>query len=290
LQTVILVLSLCFQPALGVAAELRWKLREGDELVGKIYQHSEVVTTISATTTNMSLNTGMEFTWRVTSVDNGSMQIEQRFTRLTLKLEMPKTDAITYDSASQAKPSNDAQAIADAVQPLLAAPLSFRLSPRGEISQVQLPTDAKKTLDDLKSKPLKSLLTEEGLAQIFSQALVVLPEGSVEPGGTWEATRTLPTPLGSAQQTTTYKLLPADEKSPGVARIESTSQLAFDAKSKSKTTLKSHDQGGTLLFDTGACQLRSAKTTQELVTTTALKDTPIQVKLTSELSFTLDAK
>lgn len=280
---------------LASAAELRWKFKEGDEHVAKVEQKSEVTSTVGGTSTVITMETGMDLLWQVTGVDEqGTATITQKFQRLRLKLEMPKAGVISYDSGSETKPTGDAKTIAAAVQPLLEAAVKIKLSPRGEIKDVELDDAARQAIEGLAANhSLKALLSKDGLTNILRQTLVVLPEEDVKPGDEWPRTTTLATPLGNMQQTTTSKLLEPDARSPQVARIEQTSKLHLAEPTAAKArpaTLKNQHQKGLLLFDNDAGQLRSAEIEQELVTTSMLRDTAIQVRLVSTLKLSLQLK
>ena len=279
----------------AIAEPLRWKLKAGDEFVAKIEQNSEVSSTLGgAAPTVMTLEAGLEIAWKVSSVDDqGAAEIAQRFQRLRMKLEMPKSGAISFDTASETKPAGDAKMIAAAVGPLLDAEIKLTLTPRGEITSVELGEAAQKVVEGLDaSSPLKALLSKEGLANILKQSVVVLPEAEVKPGDTWQHEANLMTALGRFKQTTKFELQPTPADSPD-ARIESVSNLELAAPPPGKArpaTLKQQQQNGVILFDQAAGRLRSAEVEQELVTASMLKDTPIQVRLMSTLKMTLDAK
>lgn len=275
------------------AEPLRWKLKAGEEFVATIDQKSEIASTLGgAAPTVMTLEAGLEMTWNVDDIDEqGTAEITQRFKRLRMKLEMPKSGAISYDSASDTKPTGDAKAIAAAIEPLLAAEFHIKLSPRGEITSVELGEEAQKVVEGLDAaSPLKGLLSKEGLSNILKQSLVILPEEEVKSGDTWQREASLSTALGKFKQTTAYKLQPPDDAAVDVARIESNSELQLEQPGASKATLKEQQQKGMIRFDHAAGRLRSAEVEQELVTASMLKDTPIQVKLTSTLKMTLNAK
>jgi hypothetical protein len=276
------------------AAELRWKFSSGDEFVARIEQKSEVDSSLGgAAPTRMTMESGLELAWKVVAVDEqGAAVISQRFQRLRMKLEMPKSGVISYDSASEAKPAGDAKAIAAAMQPLLDAEIKLTISPRGEITSVEPGEAAQRIVEGLEgSNPLKTLLSKEGLSNVLRQMVVVLPEGDVQPGEKWPRVASLSTALGKFKQTTTFELLPPDAASPEVSRIESVSHLELEEPAVAKSrpaALKKQQQKGLILFDQAAGRLRSAEVEQELVTSSQLKDTPIQVKLVSSLKMTLE--
>jgi hypothetical protein len=210
-----------------------------------------------------------------------------------MKLEMPKVaEPISYDSASPELPRGDAKSIADAVLPLLEAEARITISSRGEIRGVEFDEGAKKAVEALAAaKALRSLLSEEGLAAVLRQSLVVLPEREVSAGDKWSHEVPLATPLGQAKQKTTFSLQEPDEKSPNMARIKSVTELTFEQSAGGKRpVLKQQDQSGLILFDTKSGRLQSASVEQELVTTSQLKDTPVEVRLTSTLKTTLEPK
>lgn len=279
----------------AAADELRWKFKTGDAYLAKIEQKSEVTSTVAGTPTVMTLETGLELGWQVKAVDEqGVATIGQKFQRLTMKLQTPKAGAISYDSASEAKPTGDAKLIAAAVQPLLETELTLTLTPRGEIKSVELDEVAQQVVAGLPANnALKTLLSTEGQANVLRQTVVVLPDDDVAPGYEWQRSTNLVTPLGKLSQATNFKLLEPVAQSPDVSRIESVSQLELAALPNAKpraTTLKDQQQRGLILFDKVAGRLKSAEISQELTTTSMLKDTPLQVKLVSNLKMTLEPK
>lgn len=274
---------------------LRWKFREGDTWRVKSEQTSEVASTIGNSTSAMTLETGMDLAWNVETVsEDGAALIRQRFAALRMKLEMPKVAPISYDSKSQNKPAGDAKAIAQAVQPLLDSEVKITLSARGEILKVDLDEQAQKALEALAANDaLKGLLSKEGMSGILRQAIIVLPENEVSSNDQWSDSRSLDTPFGTAKQTTTYRLLAPDEKSPEIARIEAVSELEIDSTAANKPSavrVKQNDQRGLVLFDVEAGRLRSAELNQEFVTASSFKNKKIEVKLTSRSELTLEAE
>jgi hypothetical protein len=286
------VFALCFVVPAFAQETLRWKFEPGTEWLATFDQQSDVATTVSSKSTTMTVHSGMEVVWKVASVESsGNAVISQRFRRFRITLEMPKTGPIVYDSASELKPAGDAKVLADAVRPLLEAELKLTLSPRGEITVVELDENAQKAVEEASVSPaLKGLLSKEGLTNIFRHALLPLPENEARPGDEWSDTKKLDTPLGKIEQKTSYKLLEPEAKSPDVARIESVSTLTPAAENDASRTssLKEQEQRGLFLYDVKAGEMRSAEVKQKLVTTSSLKDTPIQVRMTSTLKMTLE--
>src|SRR4051794_9976247 len=83
--------SLSFIPSSSPGEDLRWKLKEGEQLLAKVEQKSEVTSTIGGTSSVMTIETGMELLWSIAAVDEkGLATITQKFQRLRMKLEMPK--------------------------------------------------------------------------------------------------------------------------------------------------------------------------------------------------------
>lgn len=286
------IVSLLFVAPALAQETLRWKFEPGTEWLVALDQQSDVSTTVASKSTTMTVHSGMEVAWKVVSVEpSGNAVISQKFRRFRITLEMPKTGPIAYDSAAEAKPAGDAKVLADAVRPLLEAELKLTMTPRGEITAVELDENAHKAVEAASANPaLKPLLSKEGVTNIFRHALLPLPENEVKPGDEWSSTEKLDTPLGKVEQKTSYKLLEPDAKSPDVAQIESVSAIAPEATGDSNrmTSLKEQEQRGLFLFDTEIGEMRSAEVKQKLLTTSSLKDTPIQVRMTSTLKMTVE--
>lgn len=288
------IISLLLAAPVLAQETLRWKFEPDTQWLVTFDQQSDILTTVSSKSTTMTVHSGMEVAWKVLSVEaSGNAIISQRLQRFRITLEMPKTGPIAYDSASEAKPAGDAKVLADAVGPLLDAELKLTMTPRGEITAVELDENAQKSVEAASRNPaLKGLLSKEGLTNVFRHAMIPLPENEIKPGDEWSDAKQLDTPFGKVEQKSTYKLLEPDAKAANVARIESVSTITPGANGGSDraSSLKEQDQHGLILFDTNAGEIRSSTVTQKLVTTSSLKETPIQVRLTSTLKMTVERK
>jgi hypothetical protein len=285
-------LALAQDAAVDGKQTLRWKFEPGTKWQVAFEQRSNVATLVAGKSTTQTLETGMEMLWEVESVaPSGEAVITQKFERFQIELELPNTGLISYDSGASGKPAGDARTLAAAVKPLMETEIKLTLSPRGTITAVEIQESTLSAVAGADaSAAVKALFSKEGLTSILQQLAVELPEQAVAPGDTWSKQGSIATPLGALQQKTTYTLLPVDEKTPQLARIESTARFTLQPAAETTATVKEHEQLGRLAFDTEAGELRSTKVEQRLVTTATLKETKIEVRSMSTLTTTLNRK
>ena len=257
---------------------LRWALRAGDELSVSVTQTSNQLMYVANRSIRTSTEMKMFVDWSVNNVDeDGTSNVTQTITRLTMEMDITGGDSIRYDSASDESPTGALKKVADSVEPLIGARMDVTMSARGEIVDVDQ--------SQLKSEVLKSpLLSKEGLPEILGQAAIVFPEKALTPGDSWNSTTTISSPLGSLRQDRNYTYEGTEQLDDRpVEKIVVDADLQLDqSKLKGvKLELVEQQQSGTVLFDAESGRIVRSSVSQELTTETPYRDTTIRVTVSS---------
>ena len=263
---------------------LRWKLKAGETLLVDLAQKSELETNVANKPVKMKLDMGFGLKWQVESVDEaGTARIAQSFTRLRLKMELPKQDPVEYDSAAEGKPTGPAKDVADAVGPLIGAKFFVSMNSRGEIVDVKLSDEAAKLLESPAAARWKDTFSKEGLTDLLRQSAAVLPEKPIAAGDTWTVPTTSKSPLGPLKLSHKYTYQGAEERGGKMLeKIAVETTFTLD-EPKGKPQLKEQKHSGLLFFDAEAGRFVETEINQELATESPYRDTVVKAKAVSTL-------
>jgi hypothetical protein len=276
---------------LAAETTLRWKLPPGERLSLTVEQQTTSAVTAVGRTTTTQIDLTMTLDWHVTAATDEQITLRQALRRVRFRMDSPNVGRVTYDSADRSRPIGQAREVAAAIAPLLEGEVEIVMSPRGNVLEARPIGEAAQRLAAGEGDAAAPL-SRQRIEQLLRQPLALLPEGPVNAGDTWQRETELTTPLGPAQQTTTYKYLGPPEEQPAggdVHVIETHSQLLppMPAAGAPKLTLKSHEQAGTVRFSPALGRPVSAEQTQTLVTERPYRDTTIGVRLTSKQTTTV---
>lgn len=282
----LVVTALLFGAASAAHGEqlLRWKLKQGETLHVELTQKSELETTVANRPLKMNLDMLMGLTWQVEAVDDqGTARLVQSFTRLRLKMDVPKQDPVEYDSAAQAKPVGLAKDVAEAVGPLIGAKFFVTMNSRGEIVDVKLSEEAARLLESPAAARWKKTFSKDGLAEVLRQSAAVLPEKPVEAGSTWTVPTTSKSPLGPIKMSHKYTYQGTEQRGgKSLEKLSVETKLELE-EAKGKPQLKEQTHKGVLYFDAEAGRFVETDLKQELVTESPYRDTVVRAKATSTL-------
>lgn len=286
LTAAIVVLVFASQlPTATAATLLRWKLQPGQRFQVQVTQNSKTETTVNNRTVKMSLDLLMDMTWAVDSVDQqGAATVSQMFTRIQVNMDAPSVGKVSFDTAKKTKPGELTEGMAEAIGPLINAKFSVKMTPRGKITEVEIP---KETVAAIKkattTSKLRQLLSVEGLTQLLRQSLATLPEAAIEPGEQWERQTTTPSPLGRLHQTHKYTYRgTVDREGKPIEKIDVATNLSLEPSkdiTAKKLTVKKHEQTGTLYFDDEAGRFVATETHQSIDSERPFRDLRIVVSV-----------
>lgn len=247
------------------AATLRWKFKPGETLhytmdqksstTAKLPGGQEIKTTLSQT---------IEMSWAVKAVDDGgNAELVQTIDRIRDQVEA-QVGSFTYDSKEEKEPEGlIAAARVPLFKALLGAPISFKMSPQGEPSEVHMPEKVAQALRDLgpAAAGAGAMFSESGLKEMITQSSLLLPQDDLAEGKTWtKQTKNLVPPLGTLVIDATYRYEgPAPDAGPDAVKIGLATRIdlqpAADANDEANANalkIRSQKSQGSYTFDTTA--------------------------------------
>lgn len=250
---------------LAIAAEaraadepLRWKFTAGEVLDFEMGQDMNMViqagpTAQMSTTAEQTMN----MSWSVKSVDaEGNGAIEQRFHRIQLKMTVPGGQGFVYDTDSEEPAVGMAAMIAPTLEAMTSGGFTFKMTPRGEISDIQFSEELQAAI---KNSPGGQAGGAEQFKSMVAQVAFVLPENPPKTGESWTTKIAMNNPAGGNQTVeTTYTfdgVREADGTTLAVIKPTLNMQLANNPMMEMK--MKEQKTDGEVLFDMGAGRLRS---------------------------------
>lgn len=274
--------------SLGQAEEtsLVWKWKAGDQFLVTRAQQTVSHTSVASKAVRTSVATKVTMTWKVDSVDDkGAATITQGLDTIVVEMDAGN-GVLKFDSSAASKATGALKPIAEGVSPLVGESFVVVMTPRGEVANLK-PSDKLAKLFAGRGDEAAggTGFSVQGIAKLLQQPLILLPEGKVEAGGTWELQRELPSALGTLQQTLTYKFAGLSKEQGNIARIELSGTIASPkASTPEAPKLKANELTGAAQFDIEAGRLVEMTARQTLELTTVYANTPLGVKTETQVT------
>ncbi len=281
------------------ASALVWKFAKGETFAITMQQTSSVETTVDRRTVNHSTEMTLKMNWLVESVDTNQVaRIKQTITGVNLSMIMPSSEGpkvIEYDSSSEARPTGDAARIAESFGRLINQPVFVSVTPRGEITAVDIPSETMESIREMPgSMEGRQSLSLESIRNMFRQANVVLPEEPIAPNDSWTAEKTFELPPQAFNQKTTYNFSGnhTDESDVTVAVVNFSSVLDVqqDKNEANSAQLKITEQSltGELRFDANAGFCHASNSETLIKTQATYRDMQIRTTVNSQLNVSFE--
>lgn len=256
LSAAVLVGLLPAAPAQEMA--LRWKFEQGQKLSYRRTQDRTMTSNIGGQTVKQTLARVTDMTLVVDQVDkDGSARLTLTVDRIRLTQTSPRGE-VKYDTATRDEPEGEAKRLAASLRPMAGLSFSLRMTPRGEISDVELTPEASKRLEEAPAL-LKALGNTDNLKHLVPS--VLLPEDGVTLGKTWQEQTEFAEPVvGTRKLTVTYRYT-GTRKEGGrqLDEIATATELTLDPGEDARVKVKLKEQTGKGLvrFDRSAGHLLS---------------------------------
>ena len=243
---------------------LRWKFEKGQsrEFILTETQNLETVIQGNRAHNNFTLTTFA--TWQVTSVDQvGTAEVKQRVNRIKFQIaSSPPGKDFEVDTADEHDAFETPERYSSLFRSIVGSEFTAKMTTRGEFRDVKVP---KKLLDAYKQldPPGKVLGDEKSLKDMFSRAVMVLPEAPVRKGTSWLVRRNVPIGMGNMVVESNHAVTSVTEAIQSIdvhgrARIEPTSSSFIN-----EVKMNSQEQTGGWRFDTTAGVMTSSALTQK---------------------------
>jgi hypothetical protein len=280
LRTVI-CLSASFACTSASAADApQWKFEEGQSNRYRMNQTMNMSMVIGGNDVKNNIKQIIDMSWTVREIkDDGSALLDQKIDRMRMTIEAGG-NKVEVDSAAKEEPQNQAAMLAPLLKAFTAKPFQVTMSPRGEITEVEVPEEM---IEALKNTPgaaaMGDMATPEGFKKMVSQASFAMPE-KLAPGDQWTQKMEMQLPgIGKQIAETTYKY-------EGAKEVEGKEYEVFTPSLKIRyeggaTAVDVGDQksSGQILFDREAGRLEKSQLKQNMTLTLSAGGQAIEQQL-----------
>lgn len=261
------------------AAELRWKPKPGEALHYVLEQNTVIRLKHGSTEAGTITRTfTVDLTRTVKSVaDDGTADMTQRFDRVRMTYA-GGIFKIEYDSAKEPDPA--VAPLVASLKAMVGAEFSFKMSSRGEMSDVRIPDAVAKAFREAGARGASAdQFSEEGFKRSLIDTSVTFPAEDLSQGKSWSRQlKVQPPGGGQIVHTRTYTYDGPDAQfGPGVEKIGVSSKLerSGEKASASGEELKSQESTGSLYFDNAKGHMVSSTVTEKTESSLMIKDTSI---------------
>jgi hypothetical protein len=271
-------------PACWAQKTLAWKFKRGSVTNLLIEQDTSIQMEAAGGGALAPIQTQQlqlsNITWTITEVSpDGQASIEQLVKRVQLDLKSPAGN-FQIDTDNNQPLSGIGESMAKGIRPLVGARFVVKAKSNGEISEVIIPDDVQKNLNELSAA---------GLREIAANGSLKFPAKAIDVGETWPAQYELEMPpFGKLIVSTTYQYL-GEETVGGriLDRIKATTAVKVaDALSNSGLKMKSQESGGLIWFDNTRGSIDHSEFKQEM-SINVVKPSTDPVKPSSETKQTV---
>ena len=271
-------------PARAAEPVLRWKFTEGEAMHYQMVQ--KTVTQVKGpnqdikTTVTQTIDT----TWTVHSVDrsSGTGDLSQTIDQVRTKIEFP-FGSFDYDSKSAKAPEGPlAAGIVPTLKALVGAKFRYKMSPQGELSDVQVPEGLLKALKEAGPNATSvGMFSEEGLKNMINESSLVLPMDTAKDKPWTRKTKIPSPPIGTMLLDKTYTYT-GPEKEGDKITLDVKMALEPDPDSKFDIKIDKQEGKGTFYFDSKAGRVASSTVTEKMDMVIKVANT--EVKQSSDMS------
>ena len=254
------------ESAQAAPTSLRWKLQPGEVL-----RYESAQTTVSqykqadGPSVSQTLTLTLDLTWKVKEVDpRGLATLTQTIDRMRTTATMP-FGKFSFDSKENGDASSPAGPI---FKMLIGAEFTFKMNPKGELSDIQLSEKLLNSLRTDKDTPgAQGQFSEAGLKNMLVQMGLVFADDAVETGKTWSRKLAIPAGPGGEtrdiDQVYTYTGPDSGGKSLDAVTMATTFQpVAPDPNVPVK--IKSQEATGRYLFDNQSGRISTSTVTEKV--------------------------
>ena len=252
----------CATPACWAQKTLAWKFKRDSVTNLLIEQDTSIQMETASGGAVAPLKTQQlqisNITWTVKEIaPDGQAFIEQLVKRVQLDLKSPAGN-FQIDTNNNQPLTGIGELTAKGIRPLAGARFVVKTKPNGEVSEVAIPDDVLKNLDEL---------SVAGLKEIAANGTLKFPAQAIGVGESWPAQYELEMPpFGKLIVSTTYQYL-GEETVGGriLDRIKATTAFKVaDAIGNSGLKMESQESGGIIWFDNTRGSIDHSEFKQEI--------------------------
>jgi hypothetical protein len=253
------VMIVCGAVSAEDGTTLRYKFKTGDKLHYMVEQkmNMEVAAGQAA---GITMTQTIDISWDIKSVDkDGTAKMTQTFDRMRFDMTAPNVK-VEYDSKTGKLPDGPVgQILGPLFQAMTGAEFDVTMDVHGKVLDVKIP---EKFTEALKKTPaaaaMGDMFSPEGMKRMITQSGVVLPEGPITKGKSWDQKVDMKMPFGKMDMLNqlTFEGM-TQHGNEQVAEIALRPKFTFEADPNSpfKLKVKSQEAKGKAYFDLGAGRL-----------------------------------
>jgi hypothetical protein len=259
-----LLLACILLPPADAAERLTMKFREGERYGYLISQDMTTAGQVQGQNFETQMGQTLVISTHIKSVNaDGSAKAEQTIDRVQLKMVLPApvSQTVEYDSDSKDQPEDPTtQAIAANVSRMVGEAISMTISPRGEMTDIQIPEKIKQA----QQAPGAAAGGESQIEQMFKQSGLRLPAEEISKGHTWKQNMEIKLAYGTMQITTNYTYQGKNDE--GLHQIDADMDIDLKPLENApvQVTATAKEASGSFLFDNEAGRLTESQVKQVL--------------------------
>jgi hypothetical protein len=239
----------------------RWQLSQGQDLKYQVENRGRL--SVGQPPTDYRLNQQFDLTWNVKEVaDDGTAQIQQVIERIVLKLEDPLGN-MEYDSSKDEDPHGLAALMGPIFRAFREYPLTFGLSPDGEIIDLQVPEQVLTSMaHGPLASPLSPFASKEGLRHLFFEGIVQFQGAPWEPGVTWSTSnKTSNEVLGPQKVERTFRYVREEQAGDDTLAVIETSRTIINDNDDKALLITVEGSAGEIRFNRTKGRLQASQWT-----------------------------
>lgn len=193
---------------------LEWKFKEGQVLKVDMKQDMTMEMDLGVQQSEVVNNSATEMTLWVKSVDaDGVATMGNTIDRMVMQTEAPGV-SFELDTMSEEEHDGPAADVAEVIKPMVGAEMSQKMSPRGEVTDVQIPESMMEGIEN-GDPAMAQMFNENTLKEMTAKNNLIFPDKELSQGATWNnVVETMMGPV-SIKMETDYEYL-------GVTEVEGT--------------------------------------------------------------------
>ena len=276
-----------WRPALAEESALVWKFRVGDVHHYRMIQNMDMEMSLGADGRQIEtrVQQTLDMTWTIDQVDEeGLATMIQRVTRVQMDMQAPGQPEMHYDTDSDEAPAGFGAMMAPLFKAMTAEPFQVTITPRGEITNLEVPAALSKAMQSVPgAAAMGDLFSDEGFKKMIQQSSLILPEpNDLAPGYEWTTKANLKNAqFGEMKTETTYRYLgPREVKDQPFEVFSVAMKMAFgEGPGGLQMEVVNHDSHGEIFFSRAAGRLESSKLQQTMEINIAAAGTAMTQKM-----------
>ncbi len=273
--------------SLLVAQQPRWQLSQGQDLNYQV--ENTVRLSVGQPPTDYRLDQQFNLTWTVKEIaDDGTAQIQQVVERIVLKLDDPLGN-LEYNSSTDEDPHGLAALMGPIFRAFREHPLTFRLSPDGEIVDLQVPEQVLTSMvHGPLASPLSPFASKEGLRHLFFEGIVQFQGTPWEPGVTWSTSnKTSNEVLGRQKVQRTFRYVREEQAGDDTLAVIETTRIVINENDDKALLITVEGSAGEIRFNQTKGHLQSSQwtATTKLTSDGNETNTPAQLHQSFNMTF-----